>query len=135
MPIYLNFSQNTVWGINKKVFLMLPQTVNWYSKNKSVLICRHNLVKNGPILEIQMAKYHNFSLAIQIFNNILYFQYLLFTYQVFSGVLNILKHLYLSQNKVFLCSRHYIWWLFEPRLICWVILNPESSSCRVETWV
>ena len=22
MPIYLNFSQNTVWGINKKVFLL-----------------------------------------------------------------------------------------------------------------
>ena len=117
MPIYLNFSQNTVWGINKKVFLLLPQTANWgyiknsvftipqtvnsYSKNKSVLICRHKLVKNGPILEIQMAKYHNFSLAIQIFNNISYFQYLLFTYQVFSVVLNILKHLYLSQNRVF----------------------------------
>ena len=101
MPIYLNFSQNTVWGYIKNSVFTIPQTVNWYSKNKSVLICRHNLVKNGPILEIQMAKYHNFSLAIQIFNNISYFQYLLFTYQVFSGVLNILKHLYLSQNKVF----------------------------------
>ena len=68
------FAQFTVWGINKLPILMIPQTV---------ISIWHILVKNGSILVIERSKNPNFSLGIQIWDNICNFLHSLFTNKVF----------------------------------------------------